>query len=231
MGLPVLSIADVLRISTWPFVIAAAATGLCYAAAGETLGFYLGPVMAVTLILPVMVAGHARLHEALIITGTMIDTIGIAWLIAVAGPNLTFFQWLSCYVILAAYCFALMALARSTAAWIATLLGIAWLTWPVWTSPFLDITLARWLTPAHPMLAINHVVLNHGAWLEQPLMYRYATLGQDVPYLLPQSVWPCVIVHALIGLLLLGPGWWPGRGRLRMQEAAAASTADPAPPP
>ena len=23
------------------------------------------------------------------------------------------------------------------------LLGVAWLTWPVWTAPFLDVTLAR----------------------------------------------------------------------------------------
>jgi hypothetical protein len=225
------SIAEVLRIAALPFAIAGIGVGLCFIAAGESLGFYLGPAMVMTLILPVMVAARVRLRDSMIVAGAMIDAVGIVWLIAVFGPNLTFVQWLACYLVLAAYAFALAALARATAAWIATLLGIAWLTWPVWTSPFLNITLARWGTPAHPMLTINAVLLDHGVWLEQPLMYRYSVLGQDVPYALPQSIWPCVVMHALIGLLLLGRGWWRARARSRMREAAAASTAAPRPRP
>jgi len=231
MRLRSLSIADVLRISAWPFVMATLATGLCYAAAGETLGFYLGPVMAVTLILPVMVAGSARLRDAMIVAGAMVAAVAIGWVLTAFGANLSFIQWLACCLILAAYAFALTALARATAAWFATLLGVVWLTWPVWTSPFLNITLARCLTPAHPMFTLNAVLFDRGAWLEQPLMYRYSALGQDVPYTLPQSIWPCVIGHALIGLILLGPGWWRARGQSRMREAAAEPTAAPAPPP
>jgi hypothetical protein len=226
-----LSIYSLLRLSAWPFVIGGAAASLCYAAAGETLGFYLGPVMAVTLILPVLVAGQARLRDAMIVGGAITDAVGIAWLIAVFGPNLTFTQWLACYLVLAAYALALLALTRATAAWFATLLGVAWLTWPVWTSPFLNITLARVLTPAHPLMAINSVV-NYDFWLEQPLMYRYASLGQDVPYVPPHSIWPCVIVHALIALLLLGPrAWWRARerARARIQEAAGEPTTSPPP--
>jgi len=126
---------------------------------------------------------------------------------------------------------ALTALARATTAWIAVIIGVAWLTWPVWTSPFINITLARWLTPAHPLMAINSVVMNYGAWLQQPLMYRYSSLGQDVPYLPPQSIWPCVLVHGAIALLLLAPEWWRARGRWQRREAAAGSTAAPSASP
>jgi len=223
----VIALKNLLHIAAWPFVIAAAATSQCYAAAGETLGFYLGPVFAVTLILPVMAASQTRLLGAAVVAGSMVDVVGIAWLLVVFGPNLSFVQWLACYLVLAAYALALMALTRATAAWIAVIVGIAWLTWPVWTASFLNITLARWLTPAHPLMAINAVVLDHGVWLEQPLMYRYSTLGDDVPYALPGSIWPCVLVHGAIGLLLLAPEWWRARGRSQRREAAVEPTADP----
>ena len=221
---------DLLLRAAWPIAVAGAATALCYAAAGETLGFYLGPVMMITLVLPSMIVVQSRLRDAAIIAGAMMDAVGLAWLIAVFGPNLTFLQWLACYVVLAAYAFALTALTRVTAAWIAVLVGVAWLAWPLWTAPFLDITLARWLTPGHPLMTINGVLLaTHGAWLEQPLMYQYATLGQDVPYALPRSIWPCVIVHTLIGLLLLAPQWWRARERARGQTSAAAAEEPAAP--
>lgn len=212
-----------LRVSAAPFSLAAAAAGLCYAAAGETLGFYLGPIMAVTFILPVIIGAHARHFDALVAAGAIVDAVGVAWLLAVFGPNLTLAQWLQCYLLLAAYAFALTALTRAAAAWVAVIVGVAWLTWPLWTAPFLDITIARWLTPAHPLMAINRVVLDLGVWMEQPLMYGHATLGQDVPYTLPRSIWPCVAVHVVIGLLLLAPGWW--RARVRRREAAAADAA------
>src|SRR4051794_36517327 len=106
MTTPRLSIIELLRIAAWPFIIAAAAVSLCYVAAGETLGFYVGPVLAVTLILPVMVASQSRLVGAVLIAGAIVDALGLAWLIAVVGPNLTFAQWLACYLILATYALA-----------------------------------------------------------------------------------------------------------------------------
>ncbi|MEA2710242.1 MAG: hypothetical protein QOF78_2843, partial [Phycisphaerales bacterium] len=162
---------------------------------------------------------------AINVAGAMVDALGVACLFAVFGPQITFVQWLECYLVLAAYAFALTALSRATAAWVAVLVGIAWLTWPIWTAPFLDIGVARWLTPAHPLMAINSIVLNHGVWLEQPLMYRFTTLNQDVPYALPRSIWPCAIVHVFIGLMLLAPGAL--RARSRRRAAAAEPTAAP----
>ena len=232
MSLTLCSMRHLLGLSIAPFLIATLAVCLCYAAAGDSLDFYLGPTIAITLILPVMAAPHARWFDAVIVAGAMVDAVGIAWLLAVFGGNLTFPQWLECYLVLAAYAMALTSLTRATAAWFATLAGVAWLTWPVWTSPFLTIALVRVLTPAHPLMAINGALENYGFWLEQPLMYRYSSLGQDVPYLPPQSIWPCLIVHGAIALLLLVPrGWLQARGRSPQWEAAAESTAAPQPPP
>ena len=220
------SIPALLRPAAAPFVLAAVAIACCYAAAGMSLGFFLGPVVAVTLILPVMMPRLSPLLAAIFVAGTMVDTIGIAWLLAVPGPQLTFPQWLACYVVLAAYAFALLAATRALTAPVAFILGLLWLAWPVWTSPFLTVELARWLTPAHPLMATNRVVLHMGAWLEQPLMYRHTTLNQDVPYTLPRSIWPCVFVHVVIGLLLLTPAWLKARSSRR--RAAGAGPAVPA---
>ena len=56
----------------------------------------------------------------------------------------------------------------------------------------------------HPLFAINGVLVNLGAWSHLPIAYReLTTLGQDVPYTLPASVWPMVLVHALYRELAL----------------------------
>jgi hypothetical protein len=223
------SILDLTKIAAWPFALALAAVSLCYLAAGESLGFYLGSVFAVTLILPPLVAGETRGIDAAIVAGAIVDAVGIAWLIAVFGPNLTFAQWLACYVALAAYALALAGIVwlirpvvgQLTAGAFAVLLGIAWLTWPVWTSPFLTRELAAWLTPAHPLFAINRVLLDHGVWMQQRVMYRYATLGQDVAYALPRSIWPCVFVHGIIAALP------PSTAALRARWSRRAGAAGP----
>jgi hypothetical protein len=215
---------DLLRLSVMPSVLAAIAAALIYAAAGRTLGFYLGPLFAVTLILPPLVTRRIAATHATLIAIAVVDTFAVAWLLAVFGRDLDLRQWLACYVVLAAYGLAILALTRATAAWFALVAGALWLTWPVWTSPFVTINLARWLTPAHPLMAVNVVVRQHGMWLEQRLMYRYSSLGQDVPYLLPASIWPCVIVHAALGVILLSlrPR---GRSRAPSSPPAGSSTA------
>ena len=48
------SVADVFRLSAWPFALAATAALACYAAAGMTLGFFIGPVAAM-LALPLWI--------------------------------------------------------------------------------------------------------------------------------------------------------------------------------
>jgi hypothetical protein len=85
-------------------------------------------------------------------------------------------------------------------------IGLVWLTWPVWLSPSLvkngaDQTVAN-LVRIHPPLTINGILTNEPAWTERSVAYHLTNLNQDIPISLPESIWACVAVHGLIGLIL-----------------------------
>ena len=210
---------SVLKLAAYPFALGLAVAVLCYLAAGVSLGFFLGPIAAAALVVPPMVSGSRDRFAAVVAAGAFTDSIGFAWLIAISTPDVTFMQWLACYVILVAFAFALAGTAwllrrgvgSIASGAITTIAALAWLAWPIWTSPWITAPIASWMTPAHPPLAINHVLLDLGVWTQQPWMYRHTVLGQDVAYVLPQSIWPCVIVHALMAAGLA----WPARSSRR----------------
>ena len=196
-------------------ILAAFAIGLICASAlnlsaGHSLGFYLGAVALAAIVIPPIAAMQERLRDSVLVAGSVIDGIGIVWLIAALMTAVTIGQWFAAYMALLSFGLALWALtmllrhalAATLAAAIVVILAVAWLSWPVWLSPWLGgrvgEALVAWLTPAHPLLAVNHVLIDMGVWGEQRIMYRISALGQDVPYALPESVWPCVIVHAII---------------------------------
>jgi len=99
----------------------------------------------------------------------------------------------------------------------AVTLGVAWLMWPIWLSPALQGPrggrLVEWLVPAHPLLAANGVLHEAlGNWTEQAgVAYHYTTLGENVPYSMPENVFACVIVHGLIGIVGIGIALIPRR--------------------
>jgi hypothetical protein len=137
--------------------------------------------------------------------------IGTATVLAfsTASIDVTASEWLRCVMVLGTYAFALtgfttlLAAARfpgPIAAGITIFLFLAWLTWPVWLSLWMTQRMADWLTPANPLLAINGVVKHLGAWDRAPIAYRSLTvLNQDVPYHLPTSIIPAVLLHLVIG--------------------------------
>ena len=104
----------IIEIAAGPFVLCAIATGLCFAAAGMSLGFYLGPIVLIGLMLPPLVAGERDHLAALIITAAAVDAVGLAWLIAAFGPQSTLFQWLACYLTLVAFAACLVPARRAT---------------------------------------------------------------------------------------------------------------------
>jgi hypothetical protein len=61
------------------------------------------------------------------------------------------------------------------------------------------------LVVEHPIFTLNSIFPSLGVWTQQRLMYQLTPLGQDVPYRLPTSIWPCVLLHGVIGLCLLLP--------------------------
>src|SRR5262249_47984788 len=108
-----------------------------------------------------------------------------------------------CYLVLIAFSLALIGLSRSIGMIATLMISLAWLGWPIWLTPYINGAIAGWLTPAHPILAVNRVLISWGFWTEQRLMYQWGRLGQDVPYTLPRTIWPCVILHLLVAATVL----------------------------
>jgi len=206
------------------FALSAASTGVCFALCGASLQLFLAGFFFTTLILPPMTLTHASIKHRLLIGACVVDGVGLIWLCSIASPQITFVQWLKCYVVLICYATSLagmvmllvrLRVAPIFASAIATILSLSWLTWPVWLSPYLRgpraETLANDLTSIHPLFAINGVLAHLGAWTHFPIAYQHlTTLGQDVPYTLPRSIWPASLLHLGIGVtcwlcLLAGP--------------------------
>jgi len=165
--------------------------------------------MLIALYVPALVSvesGWDRITSA----GAAIVGVAIIWAIATGSMDVSFAEWLRCTLVLGAFvitlagCVSLLSLIRlpwPVASGLTTLLALLWFTWPVWLSHALTQSRVDWLVPAHPLLAINGVVAHLGAWDRMPIAYRSLTvLNQDIPYHLPRSIAPAVLVHSAIGL-------------------------------
>jgi hypothetical protein len=221
------TIRAIAKTAAVPFILGVVSAALCIVAAGgDPLGAWIGSIALATLSIPPFASSARDRWSAFFVAGAAIDGVALALLACVFAGRMTFIQFLACYSVLAAYGLALMTLARTIRMPLTIVLAFAWLTWPLWLTPLISGPVAAWLTPAHPLLAINHVLLDHGVWTQQRLMYQYTRLGQDVPYTLPQTIWPCVILHLLVALPIL---WWKERGERKergpLQESSPASPA------
>lgn len=196
--------------------VSAVAAICCFRAAGATAGLFFGPIAFAVLIVPPMVLTAVRPKtQAIIAAGALAGTAAV-WMGALSDPYLGIAHWASCVLVLAAWVVFLWGLAVVLArlhlpapipVFLVVLIAAAWLTWPIWLSPWLAgrDALVGWLTPAHPLLAIDGALTALGPpWSERPLMYnRLSILNQDVPYELPSSVTWTVLLHGIIGAIFL----------------------------
>ena len=203
-----------------PLLLALVFTAACYLAAGPSLGLFIGGVFVATLLAAPLVMWRDSAFDRAMIAMSVVDGVAIVWLVAVFTSAATFAQWLAAYVLLAAYVTALVGIAIAlgrarfgdvASSAITVGISLAWLTWPVWLSPWLTTSMAGWLVPAHPLLALNGLLMHLGVWGEGRLAYRLTNLGQDVPYHLPPTVLPAIALHALFGGGLLLLSWRRGR--------------------
>ena len=204
-----------LAVALPPFLLLAVLTACCYLAAGPTLGLHIGGLALAMTLTPQFVAAHRAPIERVLAIASLIDGVGIVWLIAMFRSDVTFGQWLAAYVLLATCAIGAagvtLALAHLIGALFAsalsTVIALAWLTWPIWLSAWIEQPgLARvmnWLVPLHPLLALNGLLPHLGVWGESPLMYQLTSLGQDIPYSLPNSIAFCAGAHLLLGSALL----------------------------
>lgn len=210
------SLRDFLAVALPPLLLLCAMTIGCYFAAGDGLGLYLGGIALAMVLTPPLVLAQRERMDRLVAAASVIDGVGVVWLVAMLRSDVTFTQWLAAYVLLAACVIGVAGIAAAVARYlmrdvfaaaVTVALTLAWLTWPVWLSAWVDrsavVRAMQSLIPVHPLLAVNGLLSHLGVWGEWPLMYQLTSLGQDVPYGLPSTVAACAAAHFLLGGALL----------------------------
>lgn len=218
------------RISAgpWLFALAAAllmamACGMTFVASGATLGLAFGIVFCMVILLPGLYAMGPGLRDRLAAAGG--GFFGAALVLLLAGwlgRVMSFPQGLLCLGVILTLsvamvggieCLVRLRVARSVAAAMMLVLGVLWLSWPVWMGPLLasdhltagqSQQVVSILVPAHPLLSINGVLIHRGVWNEQSgVAYQLTNLAQDIPYAMPRGASACMGLHGLIAA-----GFW-----------------------
>lgn len=199
--------------------LAAAGSTACLQAAGPVHGVLFGACGVAALLTPTLAAANGRVWPGAVLAAVGVTAGTVAGpLLAVLGGELTGHLFVGCVAVAGTLTLALaglaaaLTLARVTptvAAAGVTLLALAWLGWPVWLSPWLagNDGLVSWLSPAHPLLALDAAVVRSGGvpWAEHRLMYaRLTVLGQHVFPRPPAGVGPAAAWHGAVGVVLLG---------------------------
>lgn len=198
---------------SFDFFFALGCTLLCRAMTGATLGFLFAPVLLATIFTPPLILAHPKTRLRVVAWLTIAIGVSIGWLLfAGLRPSESF----RCIFVLTAYLLALAGLAsllntfgitELLASAIVTIFALLWLTWPIWLSRALTSShgdaLVGWLSPAHPLLAINGVVrARFDAWDRYQMAYQQlTTLNQDVIYRLPAGIALAVLFHLAVGAL------------------------------
>jgi len=195
------------------FVLGLLVGMLCYSITGNSLDLFIGGVFFTALLVPPCSAIAGRSPGAWGCVVAIALGIGCSWLMPVHAEMVTVRQWLICIFVLATFAAMLMAvvdlltqfsLLPLIASGIVTIIGLLWLSWPVWLCSSLTGSQLYWSVMFHPLLAINHVVANNlGVWTEQQVAYSLTNLGQDVQYQLPSSAWPVIGLQAGVAISLI----------------------------
>lgn len=213
-----------LKQIAFPTALAVVFTSVAYAASGANLGLLLCGLFGAGFTLALCDQPKLPVVIRTLQCATIIHAVAVVFLIAVFASRVSFLQWLQSYAVLVAVSstFFALLLAGSNSKLIA-LLWIIWFASPVLMAHAMlaqhGQNVADFITRYHPLFAFNRVLLDQGLWTGGDIAYRFLTpLGQDVPYALPETIWPCVIGHLLItGVCLLV--WRARRRRRRIATA------------
>jgi hypothetical protein len=215
-----------LSVALFPFLLTLLSAFACYSVAGPSLGLFIGGLVLVTLIVPIVSMAEARILDRLIASAAVVCALVLVWLIATFNSETYIREWIGCSIILASYAILLAALPSGlrlvrcspvVSAALTVTVGLFWLTWPIWLSRTWngsdsEAGVAR-LVLLHPGMTVNAQVAKLGAWSGQSVAYHLTDLQQNVLYALPHNYWPCVLFNLIIGGALLGlASWLTGRG-------------------
>ncbi len=204
-----------LRIAMPGILVAGLLATICLIQTGASLGTFICGLVIVAAMVPAISLAHRTWTVRLIACSSVTDTIGITWLVIVFISPVTVWQWLGAYIAMLSFAMSLAGMAwmlasfridRFIAATITSIVGFAWLSWPIWLSAHLEgdwgTRLAGWLVFAHPVFSINALLSPPlEVWTQMPMMYRLTALGQDIAYQLPGGVGWCIAIHTMIGAI------------------------------
>jgi hypothetical protein len=226
-----------LSVTAFSLLMGLVSAILCYWAAGASLGLFLGGLFVVTILTPAVTMAEVG-WDRLIGVGAVVVSVSGVWLVGTFHSEAYVSEWVFCSVVLEAYAIGLAGLAAGlrwarcsavVAAGVTVIAGLVWMTWPIWLSPTWngsdsEAGVAR-LVMLHPGMVVNGQVSKLGAWSGQSVAYHLTDLQQNVMYSLPHSIWPCVLLHALLGGGLL---WLasvvPARDRSRSRSGVINHT-------
>jgi hypothetical protein len=231
-----------LSVALAPLLLSAVAAAGIYWAAGWSLGTFIGGLLVTTLLVPLATAAHEQLRDRLLALTMTVTPIVVLWLLATCQTETRLSEWAGCAAVLMTYATALaglsaalhtIRLSATVSAALTVVVGLAWLTWPIWLSRTWNgeasaPAIARWAA-VHPALVIQ--IPNLGAWPEQSIAYHLTDLNQNVSYEAPPSVWKCVLTHGIASVLLLTCGTWfhvrsrRGERRARFSERNPSAAA------
>lgn len=219
------SVGRVLRQAALPLAAGAASGIVAIVAAGPTLGAFFGATVLAALLVPGIALSANRPSAVLMRAGGLADGVGLVWLWLIFAAGIGFWQWLGACVVLVAMFSLLVGLAwamrrvgasASVSAGTTALLGVLWLSCPVWLFHHLTHLGAdgwvRGIVAIHPLFALNGL-LDLGNWTEMGRAYHLLQLNQDVPIALPVTIWPSVAAHAVVGVAMWAAGVLVSGGR------------------
>ena len=190
-------------------LLSAGVTALLAPAAGQSMGLFFGGIATLLLVLPTMTPGRSRGDDLLVALAAALP-VACVWAYAASLDTITPTELAAAVWVLVSVALAIAGLVR-----VARFVGLRapyasagvfvvfslWLTWPIWLAHALltpaGPMLVAWLMPAHPLFALNGLLVHLGIWTQQPVAYAtLMNLNQDVPYALPPGVVPGALLHA-----------------------------------
>src|SRR5258706_1593129 len=195
---------------------------------GRNLGLFFAGLVLVSILAPLLVVSEDALLRRVSLLIGIVAAIAVVWLSCVFNDSITLREWSRATLVLLIYAFAIAGLAvllqriRIPPAAVV-ILSLAWLSWPIWLAPALGRResaerIVGVLVAANPTFAMQGALFQSFPvpWAQYRIAYQLTNIGDDIPYEMPTSVFWCVLLHGLIGLIAMLAAHWcwradPGR--------------------
>ena len=190
---------------------------------GRNLGLFFGGLVLASILAPLLAIAESELNRRVSIVIASVVAIALVWLSCVANDAITLGEWARAAVVLGSFALAaasvaaLLAKIRIPPA-VAVIVAIAWLSWPIWLAPALrgresSERIVGRMVAANPIFAMQGALLKayNVPWAQYRIAYRLTNIGDDIPYQMPTSIAPSVILHGAIGVIAMLAAHWRRR--------------------